>query len=377
MNEAARLSSLIGDIYDAALDPGLWPAVLESTANFVGGGSCNLSSTDTGVSACDIHIDWNSDPYYVELMATKYHRMYPLAPLAMAFGHPGDVLSCEVLMPYEEFARSRFYVEWCRPQGLRDAVAAVLEKSATKFATVSVMRFEEHGLVDDHCRAQMALLAPHYRRAVAIGKVLEQRNFVAATLAEALDGLAAGIFMVDGRGNLLRSNAAGARMLDDRQLVQGARGKLTALDPQANIALQEALAGAGGGDEMIGARGIALPLAEADDGRWVAHILPMSAGTRRDGSQPHQGMAAVFVQKLALDRPPALEAIATRYRLTPAELRTMLAIAEGGSVAEVAPLLGMAEATVRSHLHRVFAKTDTSRQSDLVKLLASFASPLA
>ena len=78
MTDAARLSSLIGDIYDAALDPGLWPAVLEKTAGFVGGGSCNLSSTDTGLSDFDMHVDWGSDPYYVELMATKYHRLYQL-----------------------------------------------------------------------------------------------------------------------------------------------------------------------------------------------------------------------------------------------------------------------------------------------------------
>jgi predicted ArsR family transcriptional regulator len=41
----------------------------------------------------------------------------------------------------------------------------------------------------------------------------------------------------------------------------------------------------------------------------------------------------------------------------------------------VADALGIGKATVRTHLQRLFGKTDTKRQSDLVKLVAGFASP--
>ena len=37
MDDVERISMLIGDIYDAALDPALWPTVLEQTATYVGG----------------------------------------------------------------------------------------------------------------------------------------------------------------------------------------------------------------------------------------------------------------------------------------------------------------------------------------------------
>ena len=43
---------------------------------------------------------------------------------------------------------------------------------------------------------------------------------------------------------------------------------------------------------------------------------------------------------------------------------------------EVATALGIAETTVRTHLGRVFEKTGTRRQADLVKLAAGFACPL-
>jgi len=39
-------------------------------------------------------------------------------------------------------------------------------------------------------------------------------------------------------------------------------------------------------------------------------------------------------------------------------------------------VVGASEATVKTHLQRLFAKTGTNRQVDLVKLVASNASPL-
>jgi DNA-binding CsgD family transcriptional regulator len=42
----------------------------------------------------------------------------------------------------------------------------------------------------------------------------------------------------------------------------------------------------------------------------------------------------------------------------------------------MASALGISEATVKTHLQRLFAKTATNRQADLVKLLAAHTSPL-
>jgi DNA-binding CsgD family transcriptional regulator len=52
------------------------------------------------------------------------------------------------------------------------------------------------------------------------------------------------------------------------------------------------------------------------------------------------------------------------------------AVVEVGGVPEVAELLGIGQTTVKTHLHRLFAKTETTRQADLVKLVAGFSSPL-
>jgi hypothetical protein len=54
----------------------------------------------------------------------------------------------------------------------------------------------------------------------------------------------------------------------------------------------------------------------------------------------------------------------------------LLAIVEIGGVRETAEVLGIGEATVKTHLHRLFGKTGATRQADLVKLVAGFANPV-
>ena len=53
----------------------------------------------------------------------------------------------------------------------------------------------------------------------------------------------------------------------------------------------------------------------------------------------------------------------------------MSAIVEIGGVPDVANMLGISQATVKTHLKRIFDKTGTARQSDLVKLVAGFTGP--
>ncbi|MYE18863.1 MAG: helix-turn-helix transcriptional regulator, partial [Rhodospirillales bacterium] len=55
--------------------------------------------------------------------------------------------------------------------------------------------------------------------------------------------------------------------------------------------------------------------------------------------------------------------------LTPAESRVAVLLATGRSVREIARELGRSEHTARWTLKKVLAKTDTSRQSELVRLL--------
>lgn len=110
----------------------------------------------------------------------------------------------------------------------------------------------------------------------------------------------------------------------------------------------------------------------AHSARYVAHVLPLTSGARRKAGIFYSATAALFIRKATLDMPSPPEAVATQFKLTPAEVRVLFAIVQIGGVPEVAPVLGISEQTVKSHLHRIYEKTATKRQADLVTL-ASYA----
>jgi DNA-binding CsgD family transcriptional regulator len=114
-----------------------------------------------------------------------------------------------------------------------------------------------------------------------------------------------------------------------------------------------------------------------DGERWVAHVLPLTSGIRRKAGQDYSAVAAVFVRKAAFDLPHPMDVISNTYKLTPAEMRILMMIVQIGGVPEIAHVLGISETTVKTHLQHVFEKTGTQRQAELVKLVASYMSPLA
>jgi DNA-binding CsgD family transcriptional regulator len=374
MSEAKELSALIGGIYDAALDRSLWVDVLSSAMKFVGAQGSGLLSRDAVSKSADIHHRLGVAPDYVQLYVDTYARLDPFT-MTMFFSEVGQVASTVDQMAYDEFVKSRFYQEWARPQGWVDSAQALLDKSVTGFALVSFLRNKASGLVDDTMRRRMRLIVPHMRRAVLIAQMIDLKTAEAATFADAADGLGAGMFFVDAGARIVHANASGHAMLAQGSLLRVVDGRLVPNDASAEQALNEVYAMAERGDAAIGVKGIAVPLMALDRERHVAHVLPLTSGARRRAGTSYAAAAAMFVQRAALDTPSPQELIVRLYKLTPTELRVLLAIVQVGSAAEVAETLGIAESTVKTHLHRVFAKTGTKRQADLVKLVAGYASP--
>jgi DNA-binding CsgD family transcriptional regulator len=125
-------------------------------------------------------------------------------------------------------------------------------------------------------------------------------------------------------------------------------------------------------DVALAAGGKAWILTAHDGERYVAQVLPLASVARHGVRCPSKAVGALFVRRIELDGSSFGAALAGAFGLTPTELRVCLAIVEVGGVPETAQALGIAETTVKTHLHRVFAKTGASRQADLVKLAASF-----
>jgi DNA-binding CsgD family transcriptional regulator len=109
------------------------------------------------------------------------------------------------------------------------------------------------------------------------------------------------------------------------------------------------------------------------DGRpAVAHVLPLLRGQVRQGVGL-DAAAAIFIATPSDSQHIPLEALSALYGLTVAEGRVLSSIAQGLNRGQTALALEVADSTVKTHLGRIFAKTGTSTQRDLVRLISSLS----
>src|SRR5262249_24162457 len=358
------------------MEPGLWPGVLARTARFVGGSAAAFYSKDAATKTGNVYYDSGGcDPHYKQLYFEKYIKIDPTTA-GHCFAEIGQPVGTADVVPYQEFLQSRFYRDWVRPQELVDNVSVVLDKSGTGAALLAVFRHQRHGLADEEARRRTRLIAPHVRRSILVGRAIAYSSAEATVLADTVDGLSAGVFLLDASARIVRANAAGQAMLSQGLALRSACDKLVAADPNAARILHDVVGRAEGDDGALGTKGIAVPLPARDGARYVAHVLPLASAARRRAGAGPAAVAAVFVHKAALKARSAMEVISSTFDLTRAELRVLLTIVELGGVPETADALGIGQATVKTHLHRLFRKTATARQVDLVKLVAGFSDPL-
>jgi DNA-binding CsgD family transcriptional regulator len=221
----------------------------------------------------------------------------------------------------------------------------------------------------------MQAVVPHASRALKINRAIERKQQRATALADVVDQLNAGVILLDAACHIIHSNPAAETLLAADDVLRCVSGRLVARSIEANLALRDIFRDAGE-VAAAAAAGRKIPLISHDGSYYIAHVIALPS-LLRDGAEPACGaVGALFVWKAEVDGRSCAGLIDRTFGLTPAELRVLQSIVEVGGVPETAAALGIAETTVKTHLHRVFAKTGVSRQADLVKLAAGFSNPL-
>src|SRR5262249_30536135 len=115
MRDDEQLSSLIGDIYDAALNPSLWVDVLGKARAFVVGLAASLYWKDaTSKRGAVRFTDGGIDPYHCEQYFDKYGKLDPTAT-GLFFATVEEPMAMADIVPYDELVATRFYREWRSP----------------------------------------------------------------------------------------------------------------------------------------------------------------------------------------------------------------------------------------------------------------------
>lgn len=367
------LLALVGDIYDCAIEPKRWAAALERLAALLESKSAAIS-LHTAENPVALRASWGIEPKLEEAMTANF-AINPLVP-AQWFSGIGEPFTALEFVGEDQLKNSRWFKQAVAPFGIGDALCAFLAKSTGQFGAISLFRAEENAAYAEKDVAVLRALAPHIRRSVMIADLLDARALERDTLANALDLLMVGIVLTDQAARIVHANQAALRLLDGAAAIRREGDQLGACDPECAAELREAIAAAtSGGVIHLPNSGIAVSV-KAHDGRdLAAWVLPLDSGLRGDLGATFAARAAVFVRELGDTSPFPAELFVRRYGVTPAECRILMLLTQGMTAREAAETLGISLATAKTHIARLFEKTGTQRQTDLLRLVMSAFAP--
>jgi DNA-binding CsgD family transcriptional regulator/PAS domain-containing protein len=288
----------------------------------------------------------------------------------------GIVKTRAMLVDDAEFYESKFYQEWVKPQGIDDALSVKVLQTEHRVGWLSAQTKEGQPRYGDAEVRLLSLLSPHVCRALRISDALNLKTIRSEALEATLNALTSGVYLVDRLSRIVYMNHAAERQVETDSVVHIENNRLITTDRMARTALTAAIDQAISDEATAPTSGFSLALPAREGAGLVASILPLARGERHNVCGAFAAKAAIFVQDPVVVPPFPGEAFAKLYGLTGSELRVLLAIAPGLSVKEAAEVLGIGETTAKTHLHHIYEKTRTSKQTELMHLFVSSTPPV-
>jgi DNA-binding CsgD family transcriptional regulator len=360
--DIGRLQQAAARLGDAAIDPSIWPVIIQEISAAAGARGAAMLQSDvrTPDVPCTPDVgDYFRRSYFAEGWHARDIRAERGVPLLLK---GAKVISDQDIVTPDEMQRVGLYAESLVPNGLK-WFAAIGFWSGPALWGLTIQRTDEQGAFDEHDKRALGSIA--------------QRLTETATLSwtvgrVALSGMTNGLELV--RQPALALDRVG-RVIDMNRLVEPLLSgdirisdqRLLVRDKYAAAALESLI------DQLrkmpdTGATP-SRPIIVQREGKRpvVIGVLPIHGAART----PFLGARAMLtLTDLEAEVSADSTVIAQAFGLSSAETRLALLVGNGTPPALAADELGIAHETARSQLKSVFAKTGTHRQAELVALLA-------
>lgn len=365
MDEMAEHDKLVGLVYDAALEPARWSDVLITLGKSLGVDACHLvgwhTRTQTDVLGVICDPSWRKALCEYQ---TYYGKLDPRRRLASKLG-TGRIVACQHHFDKTFVNRSEFYQDFLRPHGLRYTLASCLYQNDTLEISLGLIRTAERGPYSDTDQERLTRLTPHIHRAVQLmlrGETLSRK----ADIAEAaLDISPLAVIAVDRHRRPVYCNKRAEALLHAGQLFTTRGGVLCAVDSRQEGRLDAAL------EATLKTRRPSNILLNtcAMDGEEESFSLTTIHVSEHGPSAVHQSTVLCLIAPLGVRRIATGHQLMEIFDLTAAEARLARALAQGMRLEDYAVCNDLGLPTIKTQLRGIFAKTATSRQAELVRLI--------
>ena len=353
-------SALIGEIYEAGLDPGRWRETLQRIAKAFSADAAGISHVGETPADC-----WGVNTLGAaadERYALHYHSVNPIWRLTSR-SPTGTVQTDNMVMSRETYRRTEFYNDFAAPLGVHAMLSCVAMLDVRGQTVVTLM--SKHDFEPDAFRLHERL-APHLTRAVRLNHHLETCERQRNSFADALDRLERGALLVDVAARVVFANRTAQRYFEAGRELQLEAGRISVCDASLTSKLRALIAGCAKLDYDTGGGGRVFLVPKRAASQISLFVAPLSAATL---GGVRGAVAVVFIEDAGTRREEQASRARRLFQLTPAESRFAFEIVKGDGLQATADRLGITLATARTHLSHIFDKTGTRRQSALVRLL--------
>jgi DNA-binding CsgD family transcriptional regulator len=275
----------------------------------------------------------------------------------------------------EDFTTSmegRFGLEWLKPQHMGYLLRVVILRKGpdradpAEIAYIMLGRDVDVGCYSGHDLALIDELLPHLQRALKLQWTVSGMRARYRAVLKALDALSIGVVLIDQRREPIVMNECARESLGmNGTAISALASMYPSVDGRKGHAVPSPLIrSAVPADVMFSTVVRGLPGLQP----LIGTVCRLDGPPNRQAGE-EKPAAIVFLRdpsrKVKLDE----EMIRHLHGLTRAEAHLAVLLAEGGHLDEVARRLNISMHTARTHLKRIFSKTNTERQIDLVRLL--------
>ncbi len=365
--EEICLIDFIGEIYEAAAEPAQWQAIAPKMARLFNSESCMLLTADVvGNGSKILGITDNVGGRFLRDYEAYYYREDQW--VAGGLRHPGRAILGREVAPEDWYKTSEFLNDLCAQAGVHELVGATVPLGGSVSGVIGVHRPREAPLFGARDVDRLNVLIPHLKRAMQITLRLTGARIDYQAALDGLERTGTAVMVVDRNAMILSANTLAEMLLRRGGSLKSVNGRLTAVERKVADRLACLIRSATGAGAAPGGPGGGVAI-EREDEKLPMTVLVTPFRPKLAGFDAGLPAALVFV------RDPETPAIATGilkdlFGLTPAQASVAARIAEGHDPEHIAVMLHISLYTVRDHLKIVFAKTGTSRQSQLVALLA-------
>lgn len=360
-----KLLCSISQVYAAAEGSGTWPDALMSIADFCEVDNASLVISDPGLCLTEVfspRVDPEVIDAYADIWWTKDPTMRATSKATV-----GQITSLAIC-GRATFLASEFHNDfWARSGIGTERLASKLVVRDSTFASLVIQTGPKKDSLETHQERAFAAILPHAVQATAIMRRLQALKLAREAAELAAQHGSSFAIPVDAQLRPVVADDHTEAVLSAVPELRLRGGALSLSLYRADTRLRQLVAGcAERGRDLRG--GVIRFGTEETPGRFMIEVLPWSEPDDSAG-MIQRPVALILVSDRQSQRENDRRRIENQFGLTPAEARLAIELLAGGSRGEVAARLGISDSTARTHLSRIFDKTGTRRQSELVALI--------